>query len=242
MPSIDEISQQSMMNALKQLDVVSNNLANSSTPGFKSESVYFNRFDNLVAAQMQNASLTDGVLPAAKILSNFSEGSLQRTGNPLDFAIDGDAFFELQSGAERFYSRAGGFSLASDGRLVNSSGLIVSGVDGDIYLQGGDVSVDRDGAVFEEGEEVGQLKLVKFASTSGLERAGKGLWRTPAGASQEIDDQSGVFQGYLEASNVEPVKEMTNMMMIMRQFESQSRALKEYDGMMNSAISTIADF
>lgn len=242
MPSIDEISQISMMNALKQLDVVSNNLANANTPGFKSDSVHFQQFDRLLAGQIQNGMLPSvGNLPSAHITSNLSAGAMKQTGNPLDFAIQGDSFFELKAGEQAFFTRTGSFTVGADGRLMNSNGLVVSGVDGDIHLQSGDITVNRDGTVYENGEEVGKLKLASFSSLDDLKKAGNGLWVTDK-APQSSAEQSGVFQGYLEASNVEPVKEMTNMMMIMRQFESQSRALKEYDGMMNSAISTIADF
>lgn len=241
MPSIDEISQISMMNALKQLDVVSNNLANANTPGFKSDSVHFQPFDNLLTEQIKSGMPTVGNVPSAQVAPNLSAGAMKQTGNPLDFAIQGDAFFELKTGEQAFYSRTGSFTVAADGRLVNNNGLSVSGVDGDIYLQGGDISVNRDGTVFENGEEIGALKLTSFSSLEHLQKVGNGLWSSQS-APQTLIEQASIFQGYLEASNVEPVKEMTNMMMIMRQFESQSRALKEYDGMMNSAISTIADF
>ena len=242
-----ELSEIGMINDMRLLDVISHNLANASTPGFKRDMAVTLGFENLLSAQM-SASLSGfaaggrQLAPAMQLLVDHSRGTLQQTGNPLDLAIEGDAFFEILTEVGTRYSRAGGFAIDGAGRMVDSHGFAVAGIEGDILLSGGDVTVDRDGSVLENGEYAGQLKLVAFDDPSLLVKEGRGLLRASEGAAARVVEDSGVRQGYREASNVQVMQEMVQLMTTLRHFETTSRVLKGYDDMVDTAISTIAEF
>ena len=242
-----EISELGMINAMRQLDVVSNNLANASTTGFKRDLAVTRSFEQFLSqlentTERQSGFSNQQLVPEMTLQVDHSPGALQRTNNPLDFAIEGNGYFELLGKEGARYTRTGAFSVAVDGRLVNSQGLFANGVEGEILLQGGEVTVDRDGTVRENGEYAGQLKLVTFANPELLTKVGHGLWENGGGQAANPATSGGVRQAYREASNVKPMEEMVNMMTTMRQFESMSHVVKGYDEMMNTAISTIAEF
>ncbi|MBV1787733.1 flagellar hook-basal body protein [Marinobacterium sp. D7] len=237
------ISELGMINDMRMLDVISNNLANANTEGFKRDIAVTRSFEQLLS-QANGAGpqlISDRLVPPLSVLSDHSAGVVHQSRSPLDFAIEGDGYFELSGNDGAFYSRKGAFHIDATGALVNSQGLTVSGVDGEILLQGGEVTVDRDGTIKESGEYVGQIKLVTFDSPEELERMGNGLWKAGAQSAKPATE-SGVRQGYQEASNVKPMDEMVQMMETLRHFEATSQVIKGYDDIMGTAISTIAEF
>lgn len=247
MPTAVELSEIGMINDMKLLDVISHNLANAGTPGFKRDVAVTLGFEKLLSAEISNqlsGFVSDELqlAPGVQLLVDHAAGALQRTGNPLDLAIEGDAFFEVLTEFGTRYSRVGAFHVDGDGRLVDSRGFAIAGVEGDILLSGGDVTIDRDGSVFENGAYAGQLKLVTFEDPSVLVKEGRGLLRASDEAIVRPGEDSGVRQGYQEASNVEVMQEMVRLMTTIRHFETTSRVLKGYDDMLNTAISTIAEF
>jgi flagellar basal-body rod protein FlgF len=242
-----ELSALSMINDQQQLDIISNNLANADTPGFKRDVVLTHAFDQLLDRKTDSPSAQRAVggnplVPKIVRNTDLSPGALQYTGNPLDVAIEGDGYFELTGNQGVSYSRRGTFSIDGSGRLVDGNGLAVNGEGGEILLRGGEVTIGRDGTVKEDGEYAGRLKLVQFADSSALVKDGGGLLKAPAGSLAEPATDCGLRQGYREASNVKGADEMIGMLSVQRHFETAARVIKGYDEMVGTAISTIAVF
>ncbi len=242
-----ELAEIGMINDMQLLNAISHNLANANTPGYKRDIAVSTAFESLlgtgISAQLSGLG-TGGrqLVPDVELLVDHAGGTLQHTGNPLDLAIEGAAYFEVLTESGPRYSRSGEFGVDSTGRLVSNHGFPVAGAEGDILLGGGDVVVHRDGSIFEDGNYAGQLKLVSFDSPGVLAKEGRGLMRAVEGAVAQIDDNGGIRQGYRETSNVDAMQEMVLLMSTLRHFEMTSRVLKGYDDMVNTAISTIADF
>ncbi|MEE8058576.1 MAG: flagellar hook-basal body protein [Pseudomonadales bacterium] len=242
-----DLSELSMINAMRQLDTISHNLANANTAGFKRDMVVTRKFESMLDAGLQPTLDTFQIkqrqlVPEMQLRVDHAPGALRHTGNAMDLAIEGDAYFELRGDEGLRYSRLGSFSIDATGRLVNSQGLVVNAEAGDLLLSGGEVTVNRDGAVHENGEYIGKLKLMHFSDTSVLVKTGHGLMRATGQVTAQIATDSGVRQGYQEASNVRPMEEMVSMITTLRHFEATSNVIKAYDEMMSTAISTIAEF
>lgn len=242
------ISALGLINDMLQMDVISHNLANANTAGYKRQMTLVRSFDAELS-QATGLSAANGfqsqaneLVPNVRHVVDPSPGALNFTGNPLDVAIEGDAFFELADSAGVRYSRHGAFMVDRAGRLVNGEGLTVRGEEGEILLHGGEVTIDPQGKVHEDGDYAGQLKLVKFRDPTSLIRDGGGMWRAPTGMTAESAEHTGVRQGYVEASNVKAMEEMVRMITVLRHFETSANVIKGYDEMLGTAISTIAEF
>jgi len=209
--------------AIEQLDITANNIANVNTPGFKkileeemSQHVPNNRGDayNLL------------VFPRFKATHVLLEqGSLKETGNPLDLAIKGEGFFAVRTKAGELYTRNGHFFIDADGRLVDSKGNPVLDIaDGEIFLDGAKpVTITKDGVVYQGNERVAVLKVVSFDSVSPV---GNSYYR---GNGQPLPTEAEVLQGYLEMSNVDPVKEMVELINAQRRFEIYGNLIRGLD-------------
>lgn len=241
------ICQLGMINDLHQLDIIGQNLANADTAGYKRDMAVIRSFDTVLSEELSlSASGMDWFrqsepVPRVRSLADHSPGALRHTGNPLDVAIEEEGFFELGGPDGVRYTRRGAFSLDSAGRLVAANGLAVASGDGDIMLHGGDVKIDKDGKITEDGEYAGRLKLVAFADPSALTRIGGGMWLAPAGSTARPAEDARVRQGYVESSNVAALDEMVRMIATLRHFETTANVIKGYDEMVGTAISTIAE-
>lgn len=226
-PGIDALSIAARMMAedVQRLDVASQNLANATTPGYKSRMVVSRSF----AEQLSDAT-------------DFRQGTLAQTGRALDVAIEGSGFFELAGDGGPVYTRQGAFRLDEGGRLISTGGLPVSGMGGDIVLTGDKPSIDRQGQIFENGRQVGQLKVVGFADpASALTALGGGVYRARA-AAEVSSGPLQVRQGFLESSNVVTLGEMMRVMEVVRRFGAAQRIVQDYDGMLGGAIRTLGEF
>jgi flagellar basal-body rod protein FlgF len=223
-----------MSDDLFRLNVISQNLANAGTTGYKKEMVVTRPFvDYLNAGVPVN-------MPALGTVVDPRQGSLTQTAGALDVALEGGGFFELAGADGPVYTRQGTFRLDGRGRLVNPAGLPVTGVGGEIFLTSTQPSIDRQGRIFEGERQVAQLKVVKFADASRLTPLGGGLY----GASTRGEVSTEPFQvrqGFLEASNVVTLPEMMRMIELSRRFESATRVAQGYDGMLGAAL-RIAEF
>lgn len=245
MPNAMKISELGMLNDLRRLEIVSHNLANANTPGFKRDVGVTQGFEKHLDGELTLGAgflptTANQLVPQIERTVDFSPGVQHFTGNALDLALEGDAFFELTGAQGGLFCRSGSFTIDSSGRLSNAHGLIVSGQEGEILLGGGEIIIDREGKIYEDGEYVGQLKLVSFADTTGLIKGVEGLI-APKGMVAEPATNFGVRQGYQETSNVRVADEMLRMMETQRHFESTSRVIRGYDEMLSTAISTIAE-
>ncbi len=210
------------------------NIANANTNGFKAEQIYFS-----VAGAQEGA---DGKSPEQQVgmSVNYSQGAMEKTGNVLDLAIEGDGFFSVETKDGVAYTRDGRATINSDGELVTLAGECILGQNGRIKLSGNPVEIGENGALFVDGGEVDRLKLTSFQNPSSLLKAGVRLYQNPddrAGA-QESDD-SKVRSGYLELSNVQAIQEMVNMINIQRTFESYQKTIQTINDQDNSSTNRV---
>lgn len=227
--------------AFRAIDVIANNLANVSTPGFKRESAKFEEYvANVRPGEGQRGVQTVSFVKDAGMMRDVSQGNVEQTGAPYDIAIAGKGYFAVQTPAGMRYTRDGHFSLDASGNLVTSQGYQVQGDGGAITItpNDGDINIAPDGTISSVvrgvGNQLAKLKLVDFASPTALTKQGAGLYST----SQIPTTPATVNlrQGALEASNVQPVLEISHMIEVMRAYEATATLSKSQEDMMRQAI------
>lgn len=203
-----------------QVEIISQNLANAASTGYKKNKVSFK--DYMLPVTQESA---DGraMSELSAIKTDFSEGTMIKTGNTLDIAIDGKGFISLEDG---FYTRRGDLKISSDGYLRAFNGFKVLGNAGPIRLQGGIIQIDNNGDVFVNGLLTDTIKLTDFESTDNLVRAGNSLFKT---AEKGFKASTFVRQAHLEASNVDVFREMVSMIETMREYETFQKAIRAFD-------------
>ncbi|MGD2016359.1 MAG: flagellar basal-body rod protein FlgG [Desulfobacterales bacterium] len=246
-----------MQSQALNLDVISNNLANVNTSGFKKSRAEFQDllYETLLPAG--TASSQDTEIPAgiqlghgtrpSTVLKIFSQGNMENTQNELDLAIEGDGFFQITlPNGETAYTRDGAFKLDSDGRIVNSDGFTME-PELAIPSDAMSISVGLDGtvSVLQAGEsipsEIGTIELARFINPAGLISMGKNLFMPSEASGNEVigtageDGMGTLAQGFLEMSNVSVVDEMVNMITAQRAYESNSKAIQAADDMLQLA-------
>ncbi|MEE9251582.1 MAG: flagellar basal-body rod protein FlgF [Alphaproteobacteria bacterium] len=218
------ISQQ--IGARRQMDVIANNIANANTIGFKSERMLFTEYLQDIGDGQTIAFVKD-----AAVVRNFSDGPIIVTGNPLDVAIRGEGFFQVETADGIRYTRNGRLRLDADGALVTSNGYAVLSKDEfPILTIPGDtqITIAADGTVSSESGELGTLTVVAFANPYVLRKLGNGLYEADVLPDRATD--ATVVQGAVENSNVEPIIEMTRMISLLRSYQSsQTLANQEHD-------------
>jgi flagellar basal-body rod protein FlgG len=236
-----------------RMNVISNNLANVNTTGFKRDRAIFEDllYQNIRQAGGQTGANTQA--PTGLMLGTgvrvvatekqHAQGNMVNTQNPLDVAIAGEGFFQIaQPDGTINYSRDGNFKLSNTGQIVTSSGaLLQPGIT--IPTTASSVTFGRDGTVSIElaaggSQVIGQIQLARFVNPSGLEAKGQNLFKeTPASGAPQVlqpgTTGAGILmQGTLEASNVNVVEEMVNMIETQRAYEINSKAISAVDGML----------
>lgn len=218
----------------RRLEVVSTNVANTSTPGFKKEV----SFQDALSARDQAAALSGQSAPDARTFTEFSQGALRMTGKPLDLAVSGYGFFKLRAGDQFFYGRAGAFERSANGSVVDAQGMALQAAGGgDLVIAAGKVEILQDGTVLQDGAPAARIALAQPAHADLLQRAGAGLFLAPEDAMQDVAAPV-VRSGMLEASNVGMADEMVEMMTALRQAETGARLVQLYDSLAGQSIST----
>ncbi len=236
------------------VDTIANNLANVNTTSFKKSDV---EFQDLIYQSMHTAGsvrnlgtvvptelqIGHGVRPVS-IEKVFTQGSPSPTYQQLDIAIEGEGFFQLRRGDGTIgYSRDGNFHMSPDGRVVNSSGFTLD-PELSIPEDTQTILINRDGVVSvqligsTESVDIGQIELAKFVNEAGLRAIGQNIYLESESSGPPIIGQPGsegfgeLNQGYLEASNVQVVEEMVNMIVAQRAYEISSKAIKTAEDML----------
>lgn len=240
-----------LVNSQHRMDIVSNNLANSTTTGYKKEGCTTQSFDSVYGIKVKD--LTVGHLNqnigklslGAKIgetYTDWEQGSFKNTGAQYDFALGGDGFFSIafinKNGEETtMYSRDGNFQINSEGYLVTKDGDYVLGESGPIQLPTdiNTLSVEATGEIYADGQYIDTFDIVDFEDYNYLEKYGENLYRTVDGATEK-DSTATVNQGYLEASNINVVSEMVEMINIAREFESNQKVMNTIDEMLGKMV------
>ena len=239
------------------IDVISNNLANVNTSGFKRGKAEFQDlfYDSLRSAGVASSEGTQ--VPVGIQLGHgtrtsavnkiFSQGNMQQTKNTLDLALEGKGFFQiLQLNGEIAYTRAGAFKLDEDGRLVTADGFFLE-PEISIPTDSVSISIELDGtvSVLQAGEteptEIGTIELARFINPSGLNSIGRNLYQPTEASGEAVIGTAGedglgtISQGYLEMSNVSVVDEMVSMITAQRAYELNSKAIQAADEMLQMA-------
>ncbi|MCK6415032.1 MAG: flagellar basal-body rod protein FlgG [Giesbergeria sp.] len=237
-----------------QLDVISHNLANVSTTGFKRNNAVFEDLIYQNLRQVGANTTEQNQLPTGLHLGlgvrtvatsrNFTQGSLQETKNSLDVAINGNGFFEVTMPDGTIgYTRDGSFQVDAQGRVVTSSGLPVA--NGITVPQGAtSISISADGVVSAivagntQPQQLGSLAMSSFINPAGLEPVGQNLFKESAASGQPQQGTPGtnglgfIKQGFLESSNINVVEELVNMIQTQRAYEMNSKAIQTSDQML----------
>lgn len=222
---------------MQRLEILSNNLANASTAGFKADHPVFGTYLPMEDTDAGEA-LPEDILQLSdnyhvKIVAtrtDFSSGPLRRTGNPLDAALVGTGFFVVQTDGGEQYTRDGQFRLDEAGLLVSSDGQPVMGDGGEIRLAGDQVTIDESGGIWVEGAQVASLKTVVFDAPEKLQKMGRTRFSAPPEVTPRTPNNPvAVKQGHLEQSNVDTIRTMTEMIDTLRAYESYQKAMRSAD-------------
>jgi flagellar basal-body rod protein FlgG len=215
------------------MDILTHNLANMNTVGYKTDEAVFRiKDENLQVDGGNDEQPPSTNLPIIPLTTrtDFSQGLLQSTGNPLDLAIEGDGFFSIQTDEGMRYTRNGSFTLGEDGRLSTQDGHAVMGEGGEITIDGTEVEFDGNGNVLVDGQITDKLRIVAITEPSALAKEGYNLFvLDEARGTEEPIEYANVHQGFLEGSNVNSVKIMTDLIEVMRGYESYQRIIRTLD-------------
>jgi flagellar basal-body rod protein FlgG len=221
--------------ALKEeirMDIISSNLANSNTVGFKKDRVSFQ--------QMLKKAEESGAVPTSvDIKVDLEQGDMRNTGNNLDVAIKGKGFFKVLTPEGVRYTRKGNFDLDGQGNLITQNGYSVLGKGGTINIQGKVIEIGTDGMILVDGVQSGQLDVVDFSEYNSLVKTGGSLFRNDSADEIGLEPGTTIGQGFLELSNVNVAEEMVNMIHSLRAFESYQKSMKAIDELNNQAINQV---
>lgn len=248
-----------------KMDTIANNLANVNTPGFKRDTQIFKEY--LSAYEKEPTTITVPRIPAsvesfydmaggdksyvdlAGSATDFTQGGLKQTGNPLDLALEGDGFFEVQTPEGVRLTRAGSFIVDGQGRLTTKQGFPVlkDGQPGSdpagryIQTNGGNITVSDDGQILENGNAISKLSVVNVNNKDGLQKVGNSMWGFKETIVPELSPANNVkvTQGFVESSNVNIVSEMADMITATRTFESTQKAIQAYDDMQKRLVNDV---
>ena len=221
---------------MQQLDVLSNNLANSQTTGFKRAEL---SFQSVQAGEDGSEKSDRHFVQTTQSRPSLDKGELIRTDNPLDLAIQGDAFFQINAEGEDRLTRDGRLMVSSDGLLRTLNGhAILDNQGGSIFIPPEHVPrIDSNGRVYSNNIEIGQIGLVGVDESTDLQRDGNHLFIPPDDA-QFLGPESGalVQQGWVEGSNAKPLQLMVQLVDVHRTFDAMQKAISTYQDMDRNAI------
>lgn len=219
----------------RQLDMIAHNLANAETMAYKAERPIFTEFLERIGDQRPLSFVQD-----FGAIRDLADGPLVRTGNPFDLAIQGDAYFVLQTDAGPRYTRNGHFTLNADRQLVTTAGDPVLDVN-DQPIEFGpddnDIAIAPDGTISGDLGQIGRIQLVAFAAPRQLEKAGDSLFRAVQEPIETRDAH--LTQGMLERSNVKPIMELTNMIKVHRAYQSNNKLIDTDEDLQRKTIDRI---
>ncbi|MGI6307375.1 MAG: flagellar hook-basal body protein [Dethiobacteria bacterium] len=228
------------------LENISHNLANLHTPGYKRSEPVQKTFPEILLYRRERMGSGEGkaglqpIGPAALNVALeetpliYLNGALLQTGEQLDLALQGEGFFVLETPGGVGYSRDGRFHLNAAGVLVNTAGYPVLGEDGLLTLQTGAVVVDGAGNVYAGGERVNRLRLLAFDPENLLWKEGYNLFQAAEGAVSRRAEAE-VWQGYLEESNADLLRQMTALLKVRRSYEAAQKTSQTYDRLLSRA-------
>ncbi len=232
-----------MLTQGRNLDVIANNMSNVATAGFKSDRYTFSTFEEVMWKRVGNMDkqYTDlgeqsWITAPSKLYTDYEQGALEETGQPLDFAIEGDGFFALETAdGERVYTRNGNFSLDNEGYLwLSGFGRVMNPQGETIRLVTDHVETDDIGGIFtENGGFLGRVGVFRFEDNGALEKNDYGFFVSQNQGEAVTDVR--VHNRYVERANTDLVQQMTGMITAERAYQSAAEVTKIYDDVMRKA-------
>ncbi|WGW04662.1 flagellar hook-basal body complex protein [Tropicibacter oceani] len=216
----------------REMQVIANNIANANTTGFRQQGIIFSEY-------VQDADGGASVAMSAARIRNtsFVQGTLEQTNGMFDMAIEGDGFFLIDAPNGQRLTRAGSFTPSNEGTLVTPDGYPVLGNGGaPVFVppDATDLAIGRDGTISSKGVPLGQIGVVRPLEPTQMVREGSVLFRADAGF--EPMEEPGVMQGFVEASNVNPILQISRMVEVQRAYELGQSFLDKEDERIRSAI------
>lgn len=243
-----------MLTLQKKMDVVANNMANVSTAGFKRDVLSLEAFPDILTQRIADRTDPAGTRPVGSmslfnnlgtVRTNFTQGFLEDSGKLTDMSLDADsqAFFvvgvaQADGTVSELLTRDGGFQLTAEGMLVTRNGNPVLGENGSITIPNTEFTVRGDGTVEADNIVIDRLQIRSIANTESLRKVGGNLLNV----TEETEDrafQGRVMQGRIEQSNVEAVREMVEMISVLRAYEANQRMIQQQDGTLEKAVNEI---
>ncbi len=226
---------QAMLGQLQQNDVIANNLANLNTRGFKRDLVFF---------EMLKPNDTNS---KARIATDFEQGALTETNNPLDLALSGPGFFAVQTEEGVAFTRDGHFKLDADGVLRTQQGYAVLGEGGEIVLIDQDlkpeqITITRNGEIYLGDMFIDRLAIKDFEDYSQLQKRGENMFVVDDSVQPLDLEEPEVHQGFLEEANINPAEEMIQLIEVQRQFESIQRMVRTLDETFHKAAAEVGKY
>ncbi len=207
-----------------ELESVAHNIANINTVGFKEEKLSFESV--LSQEQDQEGVSSTPFVQVKEHTINFSNGAVMTTNNPMDMALQGDGFFQVQNEKGTFYTRNGTFALNTQGDLVTQDGDRVMGTNGVIHLdEGAKVEISTNGTIKANGEDIGQVKVIRFDDPQKLSSVGAMLFKAEDSAQTSEGTDTQVLQGKLESSNTNMMMGLVHLIDISRQYQMYQKVI-----------------
>lgn len=238
-----------MMLGLVRMDALSNNLANVNTCGFKKDIVVSTAFPDMLLSRLEKqengasgsfrqiGKLGTGACAGLQT-SDFSQGNMKRTDNPLDIALANSSYFVVETANGERFTRNGQFKLTDTGLLTDQSGNPVMDINNEQIIVEGDLQVDKQGNISVNGEEFSTFKIVSFADqTNTMTKMGNSLWQSSTPYTEDANPQ--VMQNYVEDSNVNAVSEMIEMIKVTRAYESLQKIVQAQDESLQTVIEKV---
>lgn len=254
-----------MVEEMRRMDVMTNNLANADTTGFKREGTVNEAFADQLALKIKD---TSEVLPERKLgkvnlgvkvgetYRDYSQGSFEVTDNAYDVALDGNGFFAVEfrnknNQTSVKYTRDGSFTIDKNGYLMTKDGDYILNPNGARNGAGGqanyvrvnpnqEITIDNSGIIYQNDEAVAQIGVTDFRDYNYLQKYGENLYDVVPGG-QKIESEAKIEQGCLETSNVNIVKEMVNMITITRAYEANQKIVTSIDATLDKAVNTVGN-
>ena len=230
-----------------KMDVLTNNIVNAETPGFKSDNLITSTFNQVMLSRIDDPNVSFVGSPTVggydfgshvdELVTNFSGGTLEQTGKDADLSLNGDGFFAVETaGGQTRYTRSGNFTVNNQGYLVTQDGGYVLGQNGRIYVGAQKFAVSDKGEVTGETAKTDTLRLVTFNDLGVLRKEGNNLYNVYGNAAPVQSVNTTVSQGVLEGSNVDMSNEMVDMVSVYRKFEANQKIVNMTDKTLELAV------
>jgi flagellar basal-body rod protein FlgG len=232
---------QGMTCLVQKQEQISNNLANINTTGYKQSGLFLQSYEKYLANDKQEP-FVNSEIKSDEVYIDFKEGPMRQTGGNLDCMISGSGFFNIMTPQGVRYSRNGSFSLDKDGYMVTNDGNKVIGKDGYIRLEktAAGIVITEEGEVYQEDQLMGKIKISDFPKPYKMSREGNSCFRPLLPENPEVPSPGfAVHQGFLEASNINVIHNMVQMISAARNYEADQKAIQAQSDTLEKSVNMV---